>query len=186
MRPSPFKKQNPKEVLEARVRLAQPVEKVKAEIVRDGLEWLIRKRRAKFTSDREAAARFYRRAWQDALASGAPIASTLGSLDRVDASVRAGMMPAHVEASTTLMVLRSQVLRGQDDMLTVMDAVVGKGWTLAALVADVRGERDQLLAAAYEGVLWVALDLVHNWRLTFDIKSAHTKAIPVRASAECR
>ena len=176
MRPSPFKKQRPEEVLAAKVRLAAPPPKVE-EVQRDGLEWLIKRRKAKVTPARQGAAWFYRDAFR--AVGGVPIASTLGSLDRVDSSARTPPMIHCLDASSTLFILRSKVLCGQDDMLTVMDGVIGLGHTLRALAGG-----DDRLAGAMEQVLYVALDLVENWRLTNARVSGHLERIPIRASAD--
>ena len=170
MRPSPFKKQRPDEVLAAKVRLAAPAPKVE-EVQRDGLEWLIKRRKAKFTPARQAAAWFYRDAFR--AVGGVPIASTLGS------SARTPPMIHCLDASSTLFILRSKVLCGQDDMLTVMDGLVGLGYTLRTLAGG-----DSYVATALECVLYVALDLVENWRLTNGTVLDHPKRIPIRASAD--
>ena len=126
---------------------------------RDGLEWLIKKKR--LTPERAVAAMFYRGLYRDA--GPVSIASSLGALDRVDQGARGVELRAagRDTARRQLLTLRGEVLRGQVDMLTALDGVAGVGHCLRELTGGDRWRADELEAA-----LKIALDLVHDWRLT--------------------
>lgn len=147
------------------------VARIKAPICdadRDGLQWLIEKRR--ITPSQHRAALSYRTAFRET--DGATISSCLGALDRVDTSaVGFGyIMASHVTAQRTLFVLRYHVLLGQSDMLTVMDGVVGVGHTLRYLAGG-----DGHRAKALELILRVSLDLLHAHGLTNVHEITHQK-----------
>jgi hypothetical protein len=125
---------------------------------RDGLAWLIGKKR--LTPERARQAQRYR----DAFRNGAGVAmkssaatwtstggGTPGSRDGHDTA-----LCGSVAASRDLFVMRWQVLKGQAEMLIVMDAVCGIGHTLR----DLAGGQWQR-AGELEAVLKVALDLLH-------------------------
>lgn len=122
---------------------------------RDGLLWLVKKRRIK--GDRQKAAMAYRAAFRDA--SGPTIKSALdfsGGFGRgsgTDFQHAAAVGSAH--AKRALFALRWNVLSGQDDMLIVMDGVCGIGQSLRTLAGG-----DSRKAMALEAVLMVALDLI--------------------------
>lgn len=121
---------------------------------RDGLLWLIKKRR--LTPEQQRTAMTWRNAVRDA--TGVSIKSCIdvtaggggASWDRLQA--------AYVASTAAQMWLDEQrrtVLRGQVDMLTVLDGVCGAGQTLRELAGG-----DDRRAQVLEGILNVALDLV--------------------------
>ena len=123
---------------------------------RDGLVWLAKKKRLSVGQLAEGLA--YRNAFRDAgelsmkscLDVGAGVGGQAGPGDIADRAV-ISMTTARRE----LFVARYQVMRGQVDMLTVMDGVCGVGWTVRDLAAG-----DQVRARELEAVLKVALDLL--------------------------
>lgn len=125
---------------------------------RDGLAWLIGKKR--LTPDRARQAQRYR----DAFRNGAGVAMKSSAAQWLGAGGSApgpregggAAMFGSVEASRDLFVMRWQVLKGQPEMLIVMDAVCGIGHTLR----DLAGGNWQR-AGELEAVLKVALDLLH-------------------------
>jgi hypothetical protein len=132
-----------------------------APIERDGLVWLAKKKRLSLSQLAEAMA--YRNAYRDAgelsmkscLNVGAGVGGQAGPGDIADRAV-VSMTTARRE----LFVARYQVLRGQVDMLSVMDGVCGVGWTVRDLAAG-----DQVRARELEAVLKVALDLLVAHRM---------------------
>lgn len=120
----------------------------------DGLEWLKEKKRLNVRQ--LAAAEDYRGAFR--FGGGAKLRSSMQLLLQGGGGGGAGALTpveVSVEAQRRLFFFRNVVLRQQDDMLTVMDAVCGIGMTLRELTAG-----DGHRAAQWEAVLRVALDLV--------------------------
>ena len=124
---------------------------------RDGLLWLIKKRR--LTATQIATAKQWRDAVRDA--GGVSIRSCID-----DSSTGGGSAPwlrlqaayvASAASKTWLEQMRHDVLRGQVDMLTVMDGVCGAGRTLRELA----GGNDRR-AGELEAVLRVALDVLFD------------------------
>jgi hypothetical protein len=122
---------------------------------RDGLAWLIQKKRLTPTQAKTA------KTWRDAArdATGVSIRSCID-----DTATGSGgpawlrLQAAYVASSAAQMWLdqmRREVLRGQADMLTVLDGVCGAGHTLR----DLAGGNDRR-AGELEAILRVALDLV--------------------------
>lgn len=130
-----------------------------AVLVRDGLAWLVRKKR--LSVEQRVAAYKYQAAFRDA-GEEAAIKSSLGDgLQEVHTAP--GSRDGHattlvlgaVQAKRELFRMRFEILRGQTDMLTVMDGVCGVGWSPREL-ANGNGHK----ANELETVLRVALDLI--------------------------
>lgn len=128
--------------------------------VRDGLVWLIRKGR--LTPTRQKAAKLYRDAYREPQAGA--LNSHLANLgSRGGGGVPSGL-PAHgvmagrLDAEARLAALRGKALAWHEQLVWVMDGVVGGGLTLREL-----GGGDKTQAAKLEAVLMVALDLVAAW-----------------------
>jgi hypothetical protein len=123
---------------------------------RDGLLWLGQKRR--LTAEQLQAAFRYR----DRVRDAEPV-SIRCALDGdgagSDPSTRSpSPVLSLTSAKRELFVIRWQVLRGEADMLTVMDGVCGAGHTLRYLAGG-----SQRRAADLEAILKVALNLVAAW-----------------------
>ncbi|HEY3694078.1 hypothetical protein [Phenylobacterium sp.] len=124
---------------------------------RDGLVWLGEKKR--LTPDQLKAAFHYRDAFRDA--------GEVSLKSALDVGVGGGgygpATPSPLVSLTTarraLLVIRYQVLRGQVDMLTVMDGVCGAGHTLRGLAGG-----DKHRARDLEILLKAALDQVVAFR----------------------
>lgn len=122
---------------------------------RDGLVWLIQKKR--LTPEQQRTAKTWRDAARDA--TGVSIKSCIDDT----ASGSGGpawqrLQAAYVATAASkawLDQMRREVLRGQVDMLTVMDGVCGAGHTLR----DLAGGNDRR-AGELEAVLRVALDVL--------------------------
>lgn len=133
---------------------------VTAEIVeiphdRDGMLWLINRNRLNPSQVRQA--REYRQDFRDAEASGPNIRSGL-NITEGGVGSRASDGPAtqvirNLDAQRRLFVRRFVILRGQGDLLEVLDAVCGRGLTLR----DLAGGRTPQ-AMVLEKLLKVALD----------------------------
>lgn len=123
---------------------------------RDGLLWLIKKKRLTPTQISTA------KQWRDAVrdAQGVSIRSCIDdSASGVGSAPWLRLQSAYVASAASkawLEQARSEILRGQVDMLTVMDGVCGAGRTLRELT----GGNDRR-AGELEAVLKVALDLIH-------------------------
>lgn len=123
---------------------------------RDGLDWLRAKKR--ISAAQFAAGMAYRRRVRAADAEGGAIKS---SLDIVEGRGSGGAgfavtpVEAGAEAKAWLFRVRHVLLKGQPDMITVLDAVCGQGHTLTAL-ADGNDRR----ALELEAYLKVGLDLL--------------------------
>ncbi|MBI1405694.1 MAG: hypothetical protein GC145_06165 [Caulobacter sp.] len=133
---------------------------------RDGLEWLKDKKR--LTGDRYVQALRFRRAYRDgggiSIKSSADVGVGGGSPGPRHFE---GAMTSHTQAQRDLFHMRWVVLRGQADMVIVMDAVCGLGWTLRDLAGG-----DWKRAGELEVALKVALDLLHADENGVDIKAA--------------
>lgn len=123
---------------------------------RDGLVWLQQKRRLTTGQLREAF--LYRAAFRDA--------GEVSLKSALEAEGGAGYGPASpspivsaTSARRELLVVRFQVLRGQGEMITVMDGVCGCGHTPRALAGG-----DKHKARDFETILRVALDLLLAFR----------------------
>lgn len=132
---------------------------------RDGLLWLVKKRR--LSLPRLRAAQAYRELYRTAMTEDGALKSCLevagGGGERVGMP---GAAPISLlAAKRALFLIRHKVLGGQADMLSVMDGVCGAGRTLRELGKGDRG------AGALEAVLMVALDLVHG-HLTKQLEKA--------------
>ncbi len=130
--------------------------KVEDEIDRDGLAWMAKKKRLNVTQLAEAM--FYRNNFRDA--GELSMKSCLDVVEGGRGAAGAGMyFDGGVVTMTTarrhLLVARFQVLRGQIDMLTVMDGICGLGRTARYLASG-----DQQRAREMEAILRVALDLL--------------------------
>lgn len=130
-----------------------PVEK------RDGLEWLVSKRR--ISEAQFAEGMRYRALFRD----GGPV-SMRSCLDMGAGGGAAGpkgyaddVVVASTAARQELDLIRGAVLRGQAEMLAVMDGVCGLGWTVRALAGGDQGRAREL-----EALLRAALDQVDAWR----------------------
>lgn len=127
-----------------------------APVRRDGLDWLRAKKR--ISAAQFSAGMAYRRRVRDADAEGGAIKS---SLDIVEGRGSGGAgfavtpVEARAEAKAWLFRVRHVLLKGQPDMITVLDAVCGQGHTLTELT-DGNGHRANELLA----VLRVALDMI--------------------------
>lgn len=125
----------------------------------DGLDRLAKSKRSRLDPDRLAQAYRYRRLGRLAQLIGGSIRSCLndtpgGGADGLPKS-DAGMAHA-VDAKRELLRLRAMVLRGEEDMITVLDAVCLNGMTITTLAGG-DGNRGRELMA----VLKVALQLLH-------------------------
>lgn len=141
-----------------------------AAVVRDGLIWLQRKGGFGPAQVREALA--YRAAFTDA--GELSMKSCLDVREGGHGAAGPGMyFDAGVVSMTTarrfLWVARFTVLRGQVDLLTVMDGICGQGWTARDLAGG-----DKHRARDLEVVLRVALDLM----------VAHRAALEAEATAK--
>jgi hypothetical protein len=142
---------------EGRPALAQAKRGVSAVEERDGLAWLIKKHRLNGAQQREAM--LYRQGFRDAgevtmrscLNVGVGGGETVGLPDAA--------VFAMTQARRAIFIARYQVLRGQVDMLTVMDGVCGHGYTLRYLAGGDRHRADVL-----EVALKLALDLLVAFR----------------------
>jgi hypothetical protein len=134
---------------------------------RDGLLWLVEKRR--LTKDRYRQALRYRAAFRDggsvSLKSSADIGAGGGAPGPRDHL--GGAMVSHTQAQRDLFVMRWEVLKGQGDMLIVMDAVCGVGHSLRELTGG-----DWKRAGELEAALRVALDLLHADEFGVDVQKA--------------
>lgn len=120
---------------------------------RDGLDWLIRKKRLR--PDQIQTAQAYRAAFRDA--GGVSLRSCLDDTPG-GGSGSGGLacaMAHAVDGPAWLQHVRWTILAGQGDMITVMDGVCGAG---ATLISIARGNDRR--AGELEAVLKVALDLV--------------------------
>lgn len=125
----------------------------------DGLERLARSKRTKLDPLRLEQAYRYRRLGRLAQLTGGAIKSCLndtpgsgqGGLPRGDAS----LVHAY-DAKRELLRLRAMVLRGEEEMITVLDGVCLSGLTVRALAGGDGNRARELLA-----VLKVALQLLH-------------------------
>jgi hypothetical protein len=120
-------------------------------IVRDGLTWLAKKNRV--THRQLTSALAYRQAYRE------PQPGAIRShLDDTRGSGDAGHPPdlnaAFYDAQIRLKAYREQALSSHLEMISVMDAVVGNGLTLAEYCPDPRR------VAQYEPILRIALDLM--------------------------
>lgn len=144
---------------EAVVRVGAPLVPA-AEPDRDGLEWLARKRRITVAQYREGLR--FRAGFLAAPEVG--LRSCLDVQEGGSGGRGQGTL-APVEAMTAaraeMLVICYEVLRGQDDMLTVMRGVCGLSRTVRALADGDRRRADQL-----EVALRLALDLVVGWRIS--------------------
>ncbi|WP_337186594.1 hypothetical protein [Phenylobacterium sp.] len=118
--------------------------------MRDGLQWLIDKGR--LTAAQRVVAGRYRDGYRDA--------GEVSTRSCLDASVGGGgvalsPVEAMSDARRQMFVWRYAVLRGQVDMLTVLDGVCGAGHTVRYLAGGDQGRAREL-----EAVLKVALDML--------------------------
>jgi hypothetical protein len=133
--------------------------KAEAAEKRDGLEWLAAKKR--LSAEQLAEGFRYRGLFRDAgpvamrscldVGAGGGSAGPKGYVDIV--------LVASADARAELDLIRALVLRGQSEMLTVMDGVCGLGWTVRALAGGDQGRAREL-----EALLRAALDQVIAWR----------------------
>ncbi len=123
-------------------------------IVRDGLAWLVKKNR--ITLRQRTSALAYREAYRE------PQPGAIRShLDDTRGGGNAGHPPdlncAFYDAQIRLKAYREIALAGHLEMISVIDAVVGNGLTLAEYCPDPRR------VAQYEPVLRIALDLMTQY-----------------------
>ena len=124
---------------------------------RDGLLWLIARNRLTPARAREAKA--YRQDFRDAAAAGPTMKSCLdvregGGSGKPPAGPTGEVIYA-LDAQRSLFRKRHVILKGQVDLLDVLDGVCGRGLTLRELAGG-NGHK----AAALESLLKVALDLL--------------------------
>jgi hypothetical protein len=121
----------------------------------DGLAWLLRKGRLSAARAEQAAR--YRKAFRDAggvsVKSSANVGTGGGAPGPGHFEVA---MNAHTQGQRDLFHMQAEVLKGQFDMLIVMDAVCGIGHSLRELAGG-----DWVRANELEVALKVALDLLH-------------------------
>lgn len=124
---------------------------------RDGLLWLISRNR--LTPPRARAAKAYRQDFREASSAGPTLKSCLdvreGYGKGLPASGPTGEVIYALDAQRSLFRKRFAVLRGQADLLDVLDGVCGRGLTLRELAGG-NGHK----AASLETLLKVALDLL--------------------------
>ncbi len=124
---------------------------------RDGLLWLISRNR--LTPLRTRAARAYRQDFREAAAEGPTLKSCLdvreGGGSGLPPAGPTGEVVYALDAQRSLFRKRFVILRGQADLLDVLDGVCGRGLTLREMAGG-NGHK----AAALEGLLKVALDLL--------------------------
>jgi len=124
-------------------------------IIRDGLAWLVKKNR--LTPSQRKAANAYRKVYRE------PQPGAMRShLDDTRAGGGAGMPPdlnqAFYDAQVQLKAYRTEALQSHGDLISVMDAVVGNGLTLAEYAGS-----DSRKTGKWEAVLMVALDLLAQY-----------------------
>lgn len=124
---------------------------------KDGLAWLLKKRRLTAAQVREGMV--YREGFRQA-----DIGVSLRSC--LNAGVGGGeyglsdvALASLSDAAAEVLYIRSHVLIEHPDMVTAMDGVCGKGYTLRYLAAG-----DQLRSIELEVALTIALDLIIDWR----------------------
>lgn len=126
---------------------------------KDGLDWLNRKGRLTPAQLREGL--LYRQGFLDA--GEVSIVSSLADPDRVrstaGSALPGGGVASMTEARRAMFVARFVVLRGQVDMLTVMDGVCGLEHTLRYLAGG-----NQVRASELEVSLKIALDMLVAYR----------------------
>lgn len=127
---------------------------------RDGLDWLVNRNRL---SPRQVAeARAYRRDFQDAASAGPMVKSSLNIIEGGAGAPGLGQMTGVVDALDAQRALfrkRFVVLRGQADLLEVLDGVCGRRLTLRTLAGG-----DASKTKVLEAVLKVALDQLATYR----------------------
>jgi hypothetical protein len=161
MRPSPFKPRGETLVaaVDRTVRVAKPAPKDQPP-PRDGLEWLAAKKKLNARQLKEA--RRYRDAFRDAGELSMKSCLDIQEGGRGTAGpgqyLEVGVLTM-TQARRDLFVMRFAVLRGQAEVLTVMDGVCGVGWTPRDLAGG-----DKHKARDLEVVLGVALDLLVAYR----------------------
>lgn len=129
---------------------------------RDGLDWLVAKKRL---SHKQGLAGYdYRRLHRHVIdMGGAPLGSSMENLLSTGGAATFGGGPTG--GSYTASAARAElfrihwlVLKGQTDLLTVMEGVCGKGHTVRYLAGP--GSQQQVRAAQLEAALKIALDLI--------------------------
>jgi hypothetical protein len=126
---------------------------------RDGLMWLVDKRRRRITQAQCREGLHYRDLFR-VVEPGAAIKSSIESLGMgggggKGSPVALGGSFEDSQAKLELHVIREHLFGGQEDLKTVMDGVCGHGWTLRYLAG-----RNQMRAAELEQALRIALDLM--------------------------
>jgi hypothetical protein len=121
-------------------------------VIRDGLDWLKRKKRLK-DPRRIKAADLYRKAYREA--GDVSIPSCLGTLDRVDHGAVAGFVAVAREDGKRLLLHLRNIVRAQPDLLTALDGICGIGWTPLELA----GGNDRR-ARNLETALYIGLDQI--------------------------
>ncbi|MCW5758278.1 MAG: hypothetical protein KIS90_00725 [Phenylobacterium sp.] len=129
-----------------------------AETVRDGLAWLLKKRRIRADQHREAMR--FRLGFQQVKA-GAAIPSSANIGTGSGGMVSGRLLPVEAGTAAVLEVetILTHVLKDQPDMVTAMEGVAGHGYTLRQLAMN-----DQMRSVELEIALYIALDLVIEWR----------------------
>lgn len=131
--------------------------KPKAQEPRDGLAWLIKKGRLTLAQAREAL--LYREGFRDAGEVAMRSSLEVGVCGGQPSGLPNAAVFAMTKARQELALSRYKVLRGQVDMLTVMDGVCGHGYTLRHLAGG-----DHHRAAELEVALRIALDVLVAYR----------------------
>lgn len=157
---NPAKPRHPKVEEAAKVVKVAKVKEPSEPSDRDGLLWLVKKKRITLPQAREGL--HYRDLFRSAAASEASIPSNIptgkvgggqqGGLPFDDGFTDAG-------AKLELWVVRWMVLHGEPELLLVMNGVCGVGHTVRYLAGD-----DQLRAAQLEGALRIALNQMISCR----------------------
>ncbi|HYF20687.1 MAG TPA: hypothetical protein VEA40_22670 [Ramlibacter sp.] len=129
---------------------------------RDGLDWLVAKKRVSHAQGLKGYD--YRALFRHVIdMGGAPLGSSLENLMSTGGQATFGGLPSAGSytasaARAELFRMRWVVLRGQTDLLTVMDGVCGLGHTVRTLAGP--GSQQQVRAAQLEAALKIALDLL--------------------------
>lgn len=142
---------------EAIVRIAKDLPKAKDEEPRDGLAWLLKKRR--LTPEQAREGMLYRAGFKDA--GEVELRSSLNMAIGGGGDMLLPAACAMTDAKRQMLIIRYQVLRGQPDMIAAMDGVCGLGRTVRWLAGHDRHRADEM-----EIALRLALDLIIAWRTT--------------------
>lgn len=128
---------------------------------RDGLAWLVKKRR--LSAGQAADAMRFREGFRQ---DGCGVTGSPSCVEALGAGGSGGgtggleaAVVAQSDARREYLVICGQVLRGEADLLTAMNGVCGQGYTLRQLAG-----RNHHRAAELEAALKIALNLIAAWR----------------------